>query len=193
VWLADVDGSNAAKLAEFERGGPAAWLNDTELLVAQRIPPRQDILLSTLSVEDGSVTELVQLPRTRGSAFSPDKRYLVYLVRFNADSDKNGVWLLDLQDPKLKSQPLPFFGAYRWLNNQRLVYVPFDPNAEGTTFYEYDVVSGESRPLYPRDGSVLDLQIANNDWQISPDGTKIALVAAKGIDLDGIWVIDIGE
>jgi hypothetical protein len=73
------------------------------------------------------------------------------------------------------------------------VYVPFDPKAEGHIFYEYDVVSGQTRALFPKDGSPLKLTIANNNWQISPDGSKIALLAAKGTALDGIWVIDLGQ
>jgi hypothetical protein len=35
--------------------------------------------------------------------------------------------------------------------------------------------------------------IANNDWQVSSDGRKIVLVAAKGTALDGIWVLDIDQ
>lgn len=193
VWLADIDGNNAHMLAALERGGPATWLTDSELLVAQRLPPNNDILLSSLSIADGTLTELVQLPRTRGAAFSPDKRYMVYLVRFNVDSDKNGIWLLDFENPDLESEPLPFFGAYRWRDNRHLVYVPFDPEAEGHVFYEYDVVSGQTRPLFPKDGNPLKLTIANNNWQISPDGSKIALLAARETELDGIWVIDLGQ
>jgi hypothetical protein len=193
VWLADVDGSQADLLTTIQRGGPVAWLSDRELLVANRIPPKQDILLSTLSVDDGTMTELVQLPRTRGAVFSPDMRYLVYLIRFNADSDKNGLWLLDLQDPALKPRRLPFFGAYRWRDDQHLIYIPFEPDAIGTVFYEYNVDTGQSQPLFPEDETPLGLTIANNDWQISPDGSKIALVAADGKELDGVWVIDLGR
>ncbi len=193
VWLADIDGSHATQLAQLDRGGPVAWISATELLIAQRIPPKLDILLSTLSIEDGTLTELVQLPRTRGSAFSPDKRYMAYLVRFNNDGLDNGVWLLDLEDPNLEAQLLPFFGSYRWRDNERLVYIPFTPDASGVTFYEYNIVTQESRPLYPQDGSTLNLTIANNDWQISPNGRKLAMVTAQGQDLNGIWVADIAE
>ena len=52
----------------------------------------------------------------------------------------------------------------------------------------YDILTQETRPLFP-EGT--NLTIANNDWQVSPDGRKIALVAAGGTELDGIWVIDI--
>jgi len=193
VWLADPDGSNATILARLDRGSPAAWLSDTALLVAERIPPQQDVLLSTLSLEDGSLKELVQLPRTRGATFSPDRRFMAYLVRFNADSAKNGLWLLDWEDPDLESEPLPFFGSYRWRDERRLVYIPFNPNRSGLVFYEYDVISKKSRPLFPKDGKTLDLTIANNDWTIPPNGSKIALLATVDEQLNGIWVIDIGE
>ena len=35
------------------------------------------------------------------------------------------------------------------------------------------------------------LVIANNDWQVSPDGKRIALLASTGSELDGIWLLDI--
>jgi Tol biopolymer transport system component len=126
----------------------------------------------------------------RGLALSPDKRHLVYYVRFEPDAEKNGVWLLDLQAPTQAAQKLPFFGTYRWRDDQRLICVPLDPDAAWHDFYEYNIRTGQSRPLFP-DGT--NLTIANNDWQVSPDGSKIALVAAKGAELDGIWVVDIDQ
>jgi hypothetical protein len=69
-----------------------------------------------------------------------------------------------------------------------LIYVPFDPLATYHDFYEYNVVTGQEYPLFP-DGT--QLTIANNDWQVSPDGRKIAMVAASGMELDGIWVHEI--
>jgi hypothetical protein len=114
------------------------------------------------------------------------------MVRLHPELGNNGIWLLDLEAPKLKPQRLPFFGAYRWRDNQRLIYIPFEPETEGHVFYEYDIVSGQTRQLFPEEGRTLSLTIANNDWQVSPDGSKIAMVAAKGTELDGIWVVEIG-
>jgi Tol biopolymer transport system component len=79
---------------------------------------------------------------------------------------------------------------YRWRDNYRLIYVPFDPGATSHEFYEYHILTGRTRPLFP-EGT--NLTIANNDWQVSPDGRKIALVAVKDWALDGIWVIDIDK
>jgi hypothetical protein len=141
-----------------------------------------------LSLNDGRQTELLTVPNMRGVALSNDRRYLVYYTQLEANPDENGVWLLDLTDRKPTPQKLPFFGAYRWRDNERLVYVPFDPEATEHNFREYDVVSGRDRDLFP-DGT--GLVIANNDWQVSPDGEHIALLASTGSALDGIWVLDI--
>ncbi len=124
----------------------------------------------------------------RGLALSPDRRHLVYYVTFEADTEKNGVWLVDLQDLIAKPRKLPFFGTYRWRDNQRLVYVPLDSDAITHEFFEYHTDTRQTRPLFPEGTG---LTIANNDWRVSPDGRKIAMVAAKGLELDGIWVLDI--
>ena len=165
--------------------------SDDELLMTRRIPGGSDEQLFTLSLADGGQSELFQVsPRLRGLALSPDKRYMVYYVTFETESEKNGVWLIDLQNPEQPAQKLPFFGTYRWRDNQRLIYVPFDPAATYHDFYEYNVVTGQTYPLFP-DG--MELTIANNDWQVSPDGRKIALVASNGMKLDGVWVLDINQ
>ena len=166
-----------------------ADLSADELLMTRRIPGGSDQQLFTLSLADGSQSELLQVsPRMRGLALSPDRRYMVYYVTFETESEKNGVWLMDLQNPGQPAQKLPFFGTYRWRDDQRLIYVPFDPVATYHNFYEYNVVTGKGYPLFP-DGT--QLTIANNDWQVSPDGRKIVMVAASGLELDGIWVLEI--
>jgi hypothetical protein len=191
TWLANVDGTDARVLLQARRTDTVAWLSDDELLMTRRIPGGSDEQLFTLSLADGGQSELFQVsPRLRGLALSPDKRYMVYYVTFETESEKNGVWLIDLQNPEQPAQKLPFFGTYRWRDNQRLIYVPFDPAATYHDFYEYNVVTGQTYPLFP-DG--MELTIANNDWQVSPDGRKIALVASNGMELDGVWVLDINQ
>jgi hypothetical protein len=192
IWLAEADGTNARRLAVIPWGGPAAWLSDTELLITGRVPPSQDTLLSILFLEDGRLTEVAQIPRLRSGALSPDKRYLVYNVRHHIEPRNNGLWLLDLQATNPEPERLPFFGAYRWRDEQQLIYIPFEPEASELVFRQYDLQTGQSRRLFPAVGQTLELTIANNDWRVSPDGSKIALVAAKRTELDGIWVIDIG-
>ena len=119
---------------------------------------------------------------------SPDKRYFVYYVTFELEAEDNGVWLLDLEQLPLRPQKLPYFGTYRWRDNQNLIYIPFDPTATEHNFHEYNLVTQETRPLFP---AGTDLMIANNEWQVSPDGTKIMVLAANGSNLDGLWLLNI--
>ncbi|MBN1220713.1 MAG: hypothetical protein JXM69_17460, partial [Anaerolineae bacterium] len=113
---------------------------------------------------------------------------LVYYASLESDAAQNGVWLIDLQNLTNPPQKLPFFGTYRWRDAERLLYIPFDPEATSHDFYEYNIVTKKTRALFP---TGTNLMVANNDWQVSPDGRKIALVAAKGTVLDGIWVLGI--
>jgi Tol biopolymer transport system component len=190
MWLANVDGSDARILLRTRRTNPLAWLADGNLLATRRIQGSSETEWFILSTVDGSETKLIQTPRTRGMALSPDRRYLVYYVTFEPDTEKNGVWLLDLQAAKPAPEKLPFFGSYRWRDNEHLIYVPFDPEATEHNFYEYDIRTGQTRSLFPAGTNLI---IANSDWQVSPDGSKIALVAAKGAALDGIWVLELGQ
>jgi hypothetical protein len=188
IWLADVDGGNARATFSSRRTDPIGWLSNDELLMIQGFPGTSNVVLFKLSLTDGTQTQLMDGPRMRSLALSPDKRHLVYYVRFEPDTALNGVWLVDLQDPTRSPQRLPFFGTYRWRDAQRLIYVPLDPDATAHDFYEYDILTGQTRLLFPKG---TNLTIANNDWGVSPDGRKIALVAANGTELDGIWVIEI--
>ena len=188
IWLAEVDGSNARAVFSARRTGIIAWLSDDELLMSRSLDRTSTTQLFTLSLKDGVQTELMEVPRMRGVTLGPDRRYLVYYVSFEAEAEQNGVWLIDLQNPTQTPQKLPFFGAYRWRDPQRLIYIPLDPDATSHDFYEYNILTKETRPLFP---AGTNLTVANNDWQVSPDGRKIALVAAKGTELDGTWVIEI--
>lgn len=188
VWLADVDGSNARVILSNRRVNVAGWLSNDTLLLTRRVGGSSDETLLTLSVEDGRQTELLTVPRTRGLARSSDGRYLVYYVTFETNTAANGLWLLDLEAETIEPQKLPFFGSYRWRDNERLVYVPFDPAATEHNFFEYNVRTGQSRSLFP---GGTGLTIANSDWRISPNGRRIALVAANGFELNGIWVLDL--
>jgi hypothetical protein len=190
MWLANPDGSGDRVLLQARRTNAVDWLSADELLMTRRISGGSDQQLFTLSLADGSQTELLQVSRIRGLALSPDRRYLAYYVTFEPEAKKNGVWLIDLQNPEQPAQKLPFFGTYRWRDNERLIYVSFDPDASEHNFYEYNILTGQTRSLFSEGTG---LTIANNDWQVSPDGRKIVMVAANDMGLDGIWVLQIDQ
>ena len=193
IWLAEVDGSQAQALVTLERGSPAAWFSDDELLIQTRIEGSEDVALSLLSIKDGSMREFATIPAVRDGLLSKDRRYLVYTIRLQDNPTENGIWLLDFEADGQEPELLPFFGAYRWRDNRRIIFVPFDPATAEHVFFEYDVVTRQSRRLSPADPLAEGLIIANNDWQVAPDGTKIGLVAIKDQQLDGIWVVEIGQ
>jgi len=191
TWLANVDGSDARVLLQARRTDIVAWLSADELLMTRRIPGSSDQQLFTLSLADGGQNELRQVsPRMRGLTLSPDNRYLVYYVTFEPEAEKNGVWLVDLQNIELSAQKLPFFGTYRWRDNQSLIYIPLDPDASSHEFYEYNILTKETKSLFP---GGTNLTVANNDWQVSPDGRRIVMVAANGMELDGVWVLEMDQ
>lgn len=189
LWLANVDGNDARVIFSGRRTSTRGWLSDTELLMSRRIPGSSDEQLFIYNIDDRRETPVLDTAQLRDLSLSRNKRYLVYQTRFE-DSAENGLWLLDLQQPDNGPEKLPFYGAYRWRDGQHLIYVPYNPTAAEHIFYEYDVTTGESRQLIPAGSHVV---IANNDWQVSPDGDKIALVATDSMQLNGIWVIDIDQ
>ena len=189
IWQAEIDGANRRAVFSARRTSAVAWLSSEALLIARRLPGGSNEQLFELSLATGEETFLTETPRMRGLSLSPDRRYLIYYVsREPAAAGVNGTWLLDLRQPATGPRRLPFFGAYRWRDNQHLVYVPFDPEATEHNFYEYNVIGGQSRLLFP---TGTGLTIANNEWQISPDGQRLALLAAQGTGLDGIWVLEL--
>ncbi|MCG3212303.1 MAG: hypothetical protein FOGNACKC_05951 [Anaerolineae bacterium] len=188
VWQANTDGSDAHVILSARRINAMGWLPDDTLLLSRRVPGGSDQTLFLRSPVTGRETELVTLPQPRGMALSPDGRYLLYYVTFQQDASLNGTWLLDLTAKSPAPQKLGWFGTYRWRDAEHIIYVPFDPAAAEHSFFEYNVTSGQSRELFP---GGTGLTIANNDWRISPDGSKIALVAANGPALNGIWVLEL--
>lgn len=191
TWLANVDGSNARMVLQARRTDRVAWLSDDVWLMSHSIPGSSDEQLFLLSLSDGSQRPLLdRVPNFRGATLSPDKRQLVYYVTFEPNAADNGVWLLDLKQSPPNPQKLPFFGAYRWRDSRNLIYIPFDPTATEYNFYEYNLDTQTTRPLFP---AGTGLTIANNEWQVSPDGTKIVALAADGAKLDGLWLFNIGR
>jgi hypothetical protein len=196
-WLANVDGSDRRRVITLPRSSTQAWLDKDTLLISQFEDENnrsrfgiQMATLSKLSLIDGAVTELFQAERPRGISLNPSRTALVYYTALAEDSANNGVWYVDLTANPLTPARLPFIGSYQWQDDETLIYVPFDPEAESHFFYSFDLASGQSRQL--TGPGQPPLKIANNDWSISPDGRKIVLLASRGMELDGLWLVELG-
>jgi hypothetical protein len=195
-WLLSVDGTERRQIATLQRASTETWLDNDTLLISildnEEGDSRfaiQKTTLARFSMIDGTITELFEAERPRGLTLNPSNTALVYYGALNENPEDNGTFYVDLTAQVPTPQPIPWIGSYQWQDDDTLIYVPFDPEAESHLFYHYDVASGESRQLTTTEQT--PLVIANNDWSISPDGSKILLLAANGFALDGLWLVEL--
>ena len=174
IMLANLDGSEPKRLLQVLRGGVNSWLDENRLLVNGRAS--RETIESTLfvyDVRDGSRTDIVRAERLRLTAPSRGGSWIAYAITNDADASRNGLWVV--RSDGTGARKLDFFGPLQWRDDTHFIYVPFEMNAPSHAFYEYDVVTNESRRLTPPD---VPFKIASGDWAVSPDGAKIIFVNA---------------
>ena len=197
IWVANLDGSEARQVTKLPRGGLSGWVTDDALLVSGRESlQKQEQILYRLDLSDDSTTELARADRLRSATISPSGEWLVYYSTFSTDTAENGLWLLRTDGSERRRIDSELFGAYQWrgcqeqctMENDRLVIVPFDPDAVYHEFWELNPSSDMARPL--TDPALTPFKIANGDWRISPDGRYVTFVE----DADrNIWVMALPE
>jgi Tol biopolymer transport system component len=189
VWIANLDGSEAQQIATLPRGGFNGWLSDDVVLLSTRESLQtQETVVYTYSLIDGQSVELIRTERPRGMAFSSDGRWLAYYISLSDNLEENGLWLVRSDgSERIKLEPA-LFGAYEWRDAHHLVILPFQPDAAYHEVWEYDVDTGDARRL--TDPNVTPIKIANGDWQLSPDGRRIAFVESRDYN---IWVLELPD
>jgi Tol biopolymer transport system component len=152
-------------------------------------------VLSVLVLADATLTELARADRLRSPLLSPSGAWVAFYTTFDENSAQNGLWLTRTAPaPGEKPQMLPreLFGSYQWRGcpagcspeQERLIIVPFRPDAEHHQFLELDPVTLAVRPL--SDPQVTPVKIANGDWRVSPDGRYVAFVESRDRN---IWIL----
>lgn len=197
IWIANLDGSDARRVATLPRGGLAGWVSEEALLVSGRdsLQAREQ-WLQTLSLEGGSTRELARAERLRGASLSPSGEWVVYFITFGAEPAQNGLWLARTDGSEQRRLDGGLFGAYQWrgcvggcaAGQDRLVMIPFRPDAEWHQLMEIDASTGEVQPL--TDPSLTRIKIANGDWRLSPDGRRLVFVESRD---KNIWMIELPE
>lgn len=184
IYVANVDGSEARRVATRFGGGPLGWLPDSQRLLIGGRANRNDPLptLSILNVDTGAMRDLVAVDRLRGASLSPDGRRLAYFVAQARDASQNGMYLLDLAQAPPAPQRLDFFGAFRWRDAGRLLYIPLRPGAPSDELWQLDVTTGRSERLIAADAGS-PFKIANGDWDVARDGSKIVFLSARDRNL----------
>ena len=196
VWVANLDGSGARQVATLRRGSLSGWISDDALMVSGRENAGGgEQVLSVLVLADATLTELARADRLRSPLLSPSGAWVAFYTTFDEDPAQNGLWLARTAPaPGERPQMLPreLFGSYQWRGcpagcspeQDRLIIVPFRPDAEHHQFLELDPVTLAARPL--SDPQVTPVKIANGDWRVSPDGRYVAFVESRDRN---IWIL----
>jgi hypothetical protein len=111
---------------------------------------------------------------------------IAFFQPFQKNPDDSGVYV---QSTEIGSTPhkLSFFGAYNWRDDHTLFTLSYDVTTDAHALGVVDVQSGEVRWL--TDPAELPIRIANGDWSVSPDGTRIVYV--DSVDF-GLYLLTIG-
>ncbi len=183
IWVADYDGNNAHEVITVNGGYLVGWEKGEEgIYVTGRLGPSMPSGIWRIDTETGAGRLVVEAERPRSALLSPDGSYIAYYVALSSDPDANGLWIVPTDgSPGIK---LDLFGAYRWHYDDMLVVIPLEMEAPGISLWQVDAASGEGVQLtYPE---LTSISIANNDWQISPDGRRMVYLSAEDHNL---WVL----
>ena len=154
-------------VATLYGGGAVAWLNgDTLLLSGKLEAAARDRQLFTLGVQDGARRTLTSALNLRGVQPSPDGKWVAYSVAFDRP-ERNGMFVQPTTGGAARR--LNWFGSYGWRGSGSLLYIPLTLNVPTHTVWRYGLDDNTSRPLLN-----LGTKVQSGDWQVSPDGQKVA-------------------
>jgi len=187
IFAAGIDGADVRELTTLWAADVVSFLPDNArvLVTGRPIADQPVYLLGTLEVATGRLVQLARGSWLSDAALSADGGWVAYMVSLDrADPADNGLWAV----PTGGGEPrrLPFVGAYRWRDGQRLVYVPMELGGASHSVWQLDVETGEAVRLL--DPAAAPLRIANNEWSVSPDG--LSLVYRSETDRN-LWVVDL--
>ena len=180
VWIARIDGTDARRVTSRYGGGMLAWLPESQrLLIGGKVKRADDkAMLSVLNLQDGSTRDLLQVERLRGGSLSPDGRWFLYSISQARDAALDGVFLLDLNATGAPPRRMDVFGAYRWRDANRLLYVPLTMNAPSNELWQIEMTTGQQARLFAA-ATDSPFKIANGDWDVARDGTKLIFLSAR--------------
>lgn len=189
IWVANLDGSDPKMVISLPRGGLSGWISDDDLLLSGResLQSREQILFA-LSLTNGGQLELARGERLRGELLSPGGDWLAYFVALDKEIENNGLWLVRTDASQRQQLEDDLFGAYQWRDEQRLLIIPFRPEAASHEIWEFNTNTGRARRL--SDPQATPFKIANGDWTVSPDGRHVVFVESRDRN---IWLLTLPD
>jgi Tol biopolymer transport system component len=189
IWSSRIDGSSQTELGGLWDADVITFLPDNRRVLVTGRPAndRATAILATLDVDTAELKSVAKGLWLDRALPAPDGRWVAYTTSLDQeDPSANGVWLAAVDGGPPRK--LPFEGAYRWRDGDRLVFMPLEPGAPVHKVLEYDARTQQSRQLL--DPATVPIRVANNDWSVSPDGQTLAWVAEEDRNL---WVVDLPE
>jgi Tol biopolymer transport system component len=184
IWLANMDGSDAQRVATRYGGGVVAWFNGSSRMLISGKANRNDPAptLAILNLTEGDTQPVFSADRMRGFALAPDDRHIVFFIAQSREESMNGMYLLALDVPNAQPQRLDFFGAYQWRDANHLLYIPLKLDLPSHELWQLDVTSGQSELLIPASAES-PFRVGNGDWDVSSDGKHLVYVSARDRNL----------
>ncbi len=175
VWVANADGSNARSRGNTVRAADVTWFPDGQrLLFTGRDTDGGNPGIYILDITMGALTRIVDAFSPRGARLSPDGTQIAYLATLEANPDDNGLFIVNA-DGSAKRK-LPLVGGVRWSpDNKALLMLPFQTDNGADQLIRIDAATLGATPLTDR--AALPFRIAQDEWNVAPDGTRIVFNA----------------
>ncbi len=162
---------NTRVVATLYGGGLSGWLNEKELLLSgKRQANTRDRTLMRLELRSKNLKIFSSALNFRGITIAPNGQYVLYYIAFDSKT-RNGLYLLNAQTGS--TQKLPWFGAYRFRDANRVVFIPMK-NDQTHILLEWDIRNAAQRKLVD-----LQTKVAVDDWQVSPNGSSMVFVSTS--------------
>ncbi len=175
IWIANADGSNARTRGNVVRAAELAWFPDGQrLLFAGRDADGGNPGIYTFDTTTGTLTRIVDAFSPRGVRLAPDGNHIVYLAALEDQPENNGLFIVNA-DGSAKRK-LPLIGGIRWAPDSRtLIMLPFQTDNGPDQLVRIDATSLATSTLTDR--AALPFRVAQDEWELSPDGARIAFTA----------------
>lgn len=181
VWVANADGSNARSRGSVVRAADLIWFPDGQrLLFTGRDMDGGNPGIYVLDINAGSLTRIASAFSPRGVRLSPDGARIVYLAALEEMPEESGLFMM--RSDGSEKRKLPLVGGFRWSPDGRsLVMLPIQTDNGPDQLVRIDVTSLATTPLTDR--AALPFRVAQDEWQLAPDGTRIVFNALADANL----------
>jgi Tol biopolymer transport system component len=183
IWVARSDGTEAREIVTVNGGEMVGWTGGEDaIIVTGRLAPDWPSGIWHIKVGNGAGRLLFEVDRPRSPLLSPSGSWIAFYTAFDPDPERNGLWVMQTNGAGIRK--LDLFGAYRWREEGSLLVIPLSLDSSGSSLWQVDAYSGEATRL--TDPAHTALPIANNDWELAPNGDKLFFLSS---DDHNLWVL----